>query len=297
MPIPRIAFEQLPADARRAVADKTGTVHHTETMTGGMNSGIASVLHTGSGPVFVKGIPADHHQIDAQRREAAVAPLLPASCPRLHWHIEAAGWSLLGYEVVHGRHADYAPGSADLPLVEAALTELQAVTAPADLDIKEAADRWKNYAPPDVLHYFRGTALLHTDFAPDNILITGGRARLVDWAWPTRGAAWLDPGRWRCGSWRQATRLRMRSGSLTGSRRGTTPRLERLPRSRWPRPLCGARFPSSRRPSGSRSWLATLPCSLTTWPRTGRSDEVAERDAEPVGDVDHGSSTWCMLCE
>ncbi|MFE6903760.1 aminoglycoside phosphotransferase [Streptomyces sp. NPDC057717] len=194
MSIPRIPFEQLPADARRAVADKTGTVHHTETMTGGMNSSIASVLHTDSGPVFVKGIPADHHQVDAQRREAAVASHLPASCPRLHWHIEAAGWSLLGYEVVHGRHADYAPGSADLELVEAALTELQAVTAPAGLDIKEAADRWKNYAPPNVLHYFRGTALLHTDFAPDNILITGGRARLVDWAWPTRGAAWIDPG-------------------------------------------------------------------------------------------------------
>lgn len=81
MPIPRIAFEQLPADARRAVADKTGTVHHTETMTGGMNSSIASVLHTGSGPVFVKGIPADHHQVDAQRREAAVAPHLPPPAP------------------------------------------------------------------------------------------------------------------------------------------------------------------------------------------------------------------------
>jgi hypothetical protein len=192
--IPRIAFEQLPADARRAVADKTGTIHHAETMTGGMNSGIASVLDTDSGPVFVKGIPADHHQVDAQRREAAVAPHLPASCPRLFWHIEAAGWSLLGYEVLDGRHADYAPGSPDLPLVEAALTELQAVTAPTDVDIKDAADRWKNYAPAGTLHHFRGATLLHTDFAPDNILIVDGRARLVDWAWPTRGAAWLDPG-------------------------------------------------------------------------------------------------------
>jgi hypothetical protein len=27
--------------------------------------------------------------------------------------------------VIDGRHADYAPGSPDLPLVEAALTELQ----------------------------------------------------------------------------------------------------------------------------------------------------------------------------
>ncbi|MFG2476526.1 hypothetical protein [Streptomyces fagopyri] len=96
--------------------------------------------------------------------------------------------------MVDGRHADYAPGSPDLPLVEAALTEMQAVTAPADVEIKDAVDRWADYAPPGTVHYFGGDTLLHTDFAPDNVLIVGGRAHLVDWAWPTRGAAWIDPG-------------------------------------------------------------------------------------------------------
>jgi hypothetical protein len=190
----RIPFEQLPAGIRRAIADKTGAVHQAATAPGGMNSGIASVLETESGRVFVKGIPTDHPQVGAQRREAAIAPHLPASCPRLYWHLEFDGWSILGYEVVDGRHADYAPGSPDLPLVEAALTELQAVTAPADVEIKDAVDRWADYAPPGSLHYFEGNALLHTDFAPDNVLITGDRARLIDWAWPTRGAAWMDPG-------------------------------------------------------------------------------------------------------
>ncbi|MEU1486301.1 aminoglycoside phosphotransferase [Streptomyces sp. NPDC005752] len=190
----RIPFEQLPADVRQAVVDKTGRVHAARTVRGGMNSGIASVLETESGSVFVKGIPADHPQAGAQRREAAIAPHLPASCPRLYWHLELDGWSLLGYEVVDGRHANYAPSSPDLPLVEAALTELQQVTAPADIKIKDALDRWAEYAPPGTLHYFGGDALLHTDFAPDNVLIVGERARLVDWAWPTRGAAWIDPG-------------------------------------------------------------------------------------------------------
>ncbi|MEW2095096.1 aminoglycoside phosphotransferase [Streptomyces halstedii] len=190
----RIPFEQLPADVRQAVVDKTGSVHATETVRGGMNSGVASVLGTESGSVFVKGIPTDHPQAGAQRREAAIAPHLPASCPRLYWHLELDGWSLLGYEVVNGRHADYTPGSPDLPLVEAALTELQAIRAPADIEIKDAVDRWAEYAPPGTLHYFDGDALLHTDFAPDNVLIVGERARLVDWAWPTRGAAWIDPG-------------------------------------------------------------------------------------------------------
>ncbi|MFF1416706.1 aminoglycoside phosphotransferase [Streptomyces sp. NPDC058280] len=190
----RIPFEQLPADVRQAVVDKTGAVHAARTARGGMNSGIASVLETDSGSVFVKGIRADHPQVGAQRREAAIAPHLPASCPRLYWHLELDGWSLLGYEVVDGRHADYTPGSPDLSLVEAALTELQGVTAPADIEIKDAVRRWAEYAPPGTSHFFGGDALLHTDFAPDNVLIVCGRARLVDWAWPTRGAAWIDPG-------------------------------------------------------------------------------------------------------
>lgn len=194
MSMSRIPFEQLPAEIRRAVADKTGAVRQAVTAPGGMNSGIASVLGTDSGPVFVKGIPSGHPQAGAQRREAAVAPHLPASCPRLYWHLELGGWSLLGYEVVDGRHADYAPGSPDLRLVEAALTELQGITAPPDVDIKKAVDRWAEYAPPGTSQHFHGDALLHTDFAPDNVLVTGDRARLVDWAWPTRGAAWIDPG-------------------------------------------------------------------------------------------------------
>lgn len=194
MSMSRIPFEQLPGDVRQAVVDKTGAVHAAGTVRGGMNSGIASVLETESGSVFVKGIPADHPQVGAQRREAAIAPHLPASCPRLYWHLELDGWSLLGYEVVDGRHADYTPGSPDLPLVEAALAELQGITAPAGIKIKDAVDRWADYAPPETLQYFRGDTLLHTDFAPDNVLIVGGRVRLVDWAWPTRGAAWIDPG-------------------------------------------------------------------------------------------------------
>ena len=194
MSMSRIPFDQLPAEARQAVADKAGAVHEAATAPGGMNSGVASVLTTDSGSVFVKGIPTGHPQVGAQRREAAVAPHLPASCPRLYWHLETGGWSLLGYEMVDARHADYAPGSPDLSLVEAALTELQGITAPPDVDIKRAEERWEPYAPPGTARHFVGDALLHTDFAPDNVLVAEGRARLVDWAWPTRGAAWIDPG-------------------------------------------------------------------------------------------------------
>ena len=42
---------------------------------------------------------------------------------------------------------------------------------------------------------------MHTDLNNTNVLVNncasqGDRARLVDWAWATRGAAWLDAGYW-----------------------------------------------------------------------------------------------------
>lgn len=47
---------------------------------------------------------------------------------------------------------------------------------------------------PDAAELLGGDTLLHTDYNPENVLITaGGAARLIDWAWPSRGAAWIDP--------------------------------------------------------------------------------------------------------
>ncbi|MCX4433444.1 aminoglycoside phosphotransferase [Streptomyces mirabilis] len=192
MSMPRVAFDELPAAARQAVILQTGRITAAHTAGGGINSAIATLLDTETGPVFVKGIPADNPQVASQRREIAISPHLPASCPRLLWNVEAGGWVLLGYEAVDGRHADYT-ATDDLNLVLLALAELQEVTAPGDVDLKTAEERWGNYAEEGQAELFAGDALLHTDFAPDNVLIHRGRARLVDWAWPTRGAAWIDP--------------------------------------------------------------------------------------------------------
>ena len=39
-----------------------------------------------------------------------------AVAPRLLWHDQAAGWDVLAFEYIVGaRHADYRPGSPDLP--------------------------------------------------------------------------------------------------------------------------------------------------------------------------------------
>ncbi|MFJ3981354.1 hypothetical protein [Streptomyces fungicidicus] len=88
--------------------------------------------------------------------------------------------------------ADYSPGSADLPLVAAAVAELQEVTAPAGVPSKAAEQRWATHAPPGTAALFAGDTLLHTDLAPHSVLVND-RAHIIDWAWPTRGAAFIAP--------------------------------------------------------------------------------------------------------
>ncbi|MFD4541419.1 hypothetical protein [Streptomyces bauhiniae] len=108
-------------------------------------------------------------------------------------YLELSRGASTGAEDEHlvSRHADYAPGSPDLSLIARALVELQDAPCP-NIELKRAEDRWSGYAGPAGAGPFVGDTLLHTDLAPDNVLVND-RAHLVDWAWPTRGAAWIDP--------------------------------------------------------------------------------------------------------
>jgi hypothetical protein len=189
--MPRIAFEDLPQAARRAVETQTGHIKAARTAGGGINSGVAAFLDTERSRLFVKGIPSDHPQAVSQAREIAIAPHLPAASPRLLWHVDAGGWVILGYEAIAGRQADYTD-SGDLVLVLDALQELQQVTAPDLSEVKRAEQRWAGYADQGTADLFAGRSLLHTDFAPHNVMIDG-RAHIIDWAWPTVGAAFIDP--------------------------------------------------------------------------------------------------------
>jgi hypothetical protein len=188
--MPRIDWEDLPAITRRTVERETGPVLKAETALGGANSGIAVTLHTADGRIFCKGVSSDHRQVWTQRQEADINPHVLAMTPRLLWQIESGGWNLLGFEHVDGRHADLAPNSPDLPKVAEILLLLGGIPYP-DLPLKTAERRWATYADPSASHLFRGDNLLHTDLAPHNMLIDGG-GHLIDWAWPTRGPAWVD---------------------------------------------------------------------------------------------------------
>ncbi|GAA0348079.1 protein kinase [Streptomyces blastmyceticus] len=69
----------------------------------------------------------------------------------------------------------------------------------ASLELPDVArgwgeDRWDAYvSSEDELTFLRGDALLHTDINPSNLVVGDAGAWLIDWSWPTRGAAFIDP--------------------------------------------------------------------------------------------------------
>ncbi|MFF4867733.1 aminoglycoside phosphotransferase [Streptomyces sp. NPDC000961] len=197
----RIGLDRLPPAARAAVEEHTGPLLTVEETAEGFNSEIAARVTSATGAWHVKGLRTDHPRAWTQRREATVAPFLTGLAPALRWRVEAAGWDLLGFEVLGGHHADYTPGSPDLPEVASLLRRLGETPCPG-IELRRAEQRLERYAAHrDDLRFFAGSHLLHTDLNNANVLVDdhalqGDRARLVDWAWATRGAAWLDAGHW-----------------------------------------------------------------------------------------------------
>ncbi|KAF0792754.1 aminoglycoside phosphotransferase [Streptomyces sp. FR-008] len=196
MPTARFSVDQLPSAVRAAVEEHTGPLLHAEEVAEGFNSEIAVRLTSASGTWHVKGLRTDHPRVWTQAREAAVAPFLTGLAPALRWHVVSHGWDLLGFEALTGHHhADYAPGSPDLPKVVALLNRLGGTPRPG-ISLRQAEQRLKEYAgDPADLAFFAGDRLLHTDPNNTNVLVAE-EARLVDWAWATRGAAWLDAAYW-----------------------------------------------------------------------------------------------------
>lgn len=197
----RIGLDRLPTAARAAVEQHTGPLLTVAEATEGFNSEIASRVTSATGTWHIKGLRTDHPRAWAQRREAAIAPFLTGVAPALRWRVETAGWDLLGFDALEGHHADFTPGSPDLQEVAALLCRLAGTPRP-DIELRHAEQRLERYAAhPDDLRFFAGDRLLHTDLNNTNVLVDdrapqGDRARLVDWAWATRGAAWLDAGYW-----------------------------------------------------------------------------------------------------
>jgi hypothetical protein len=191
----RIMFENLPRAVIAAIERRSGRVIKNEPVSQGLNSEIAARVFTESGSFFVKGLQANHKRVWTQHREADVNPFLYGIAPRLRWKIEEGGWVLLGFEILSGHHADYSPESPDLPKVVDLLSRLGEVEIPP-VELRRAEQRLATYATaPTDLEYFVGASLLHTDLNDHNVIVSD-RAYLVDWAWATSGAEWLDAAYW-----------------------------------------------------------------------------------------------------
>ncbi|MGW6461916.1 phosphotransferase family protein [Streptomyces sp. NPDC055078] len=196
MPATRTAFEELPSSVLAAIEGHMGRVHRAEAVAEGLNSHLAARIHTDTGGCHVKGLRSDHRWAWTQRREAEVNPYLKGISPELLWRIEESGWDILGFELLNGRHADYESESPDLPKVADLLRRLGEAPCP-DIELRRAEQRLEAYVDnPAHLEYFAGNSLLHTDLNHENVIVQSGVAYLVDWAWATRGAAWLDAGYW-----------------------------------------------------------------------------------------------------
>jgi hypothetical protein len=192
----------------------------TETPEAGRNSHFAATLCLADGGrVFCKGVTADSGVARMHRREAEINHWLPALAPRLLWRLEEAGWLVLGFEHVDGRHADLSPGSPDLqPIAEALaimareLTPSPEPSGPAYGEKMARATSWQKLRddpPPSLDAWTRrnldifaalepvaselvaGDTLAHTDMHELNLLMDG-TAHVVDWAWAHRAAPWVD---------------------------------------------------------------------------------------------------------
>lgn len=190
----RTEWHDLPETLRDAVTARTGPILTARTVSEGRNSALAAVVHTTDGAVFLKGLRTDHRGVVTQAREALINPYVRSIAPALLWHLDdVAGWNVLAFEYVEGRHPSYAPGSPDLPAVIAAIDALGDLSCP-DVPIKDAT-RWRSYLDEGDTAVLAGDTLSHTDYNPANLLVTDtGSVRMIDWAWPTRAAAWIDPG-------------------------------------------------------------------------------------------------------
>jgi hypothetical protein len=171
-------------EARDLIEAQAGPITSARQVSDGRNSAIAVVIN---GDTFVKG------SRKAQNLERRINPYVSHLSAPLRWTVDEEKWSLLGFTYIDGREADFRPGSPDLPLMVETISAIGEITCP-DLPMARAEKRWKDYT--DRPEKLAGDTLLHTDLNPGNILVSDGKAYVIDWAWSTRGAAWTEPASW-----------------------------------------------------------------------------------------------------
>lgn len=171
-----------------------GDVSSIERTARGFSSDVTALVDSEKGVFFIKAVRnRPGGRLDSITREMLINPFVRPLSPALRWYAEDEHWVALGLEAVDGRLSDFAPNSSDLPRAAELVGSL------GELDLPEVArdwpeTRWDRFARDEhEAELFKGDALLHTDVNPSNLLVGVRGMWAVDWAWPTRGAAFIDP--------------------------------------------------------------------------------------------------------
>lgn len=227
---PRPRWNELPDPVRRRIsALARSTVVDSGSVTSGFSNGFAGPLSLSDDRrVFVKAIAEHINPVGVQmyRDEAGVLARMPAFAPvpaLLDWLDEdVAGerWVCLLIEHVDGRAPHLRrPGDLDrITALTVRLAELDPcpiADLPRMADATSTFDRWRHvdraepglgsYHPWLLAQFDRlvdvasgwaeaidGSALVHGDFRPDNIIVNDARAWAVDWPGASIGAPWVD---------------------------------------------------------------------------------------------------------
>jgi aminoglycoside phosphotransferase (APT) family kinase protein len=219
---PRISWDDVPRHVRAAVDQGLGSpITSAVTQQGGFSPGAAvRVVCEDGRRAFVKAVgrSLNPDSPGLHRREIQAMSVLPdgVPAPRLLSSYDDGDWVALVLEDVAGRRPDLPWQGGDVDAMSVALGHLARTRAPEQLpvfaDNGGVLTSWDQVtADPEgigsaLLHRLPemlaaqflarevtpGDALVHWDARADNVLIRAGKAVLLDWAWASRGAPWLD---------------------------------------------------------------------------------------------------------
>ncbi|MBG6093060.1 phosphotransferase [Actinomadura viridis] len=217
----------LPPGIRLAIEERLGSpVVGSETCHGGFSPGMAALVTCADGAgYFVKAVNADLNPVSPgmYREEAAYSAAMPDGipAPRLRHVHDDGEWIALVFDAVIGsspevpwKAADVrrlmrttelltaAPVSGDLAAIPSVRERLEssfhAYHRLAETPHRLSAWERRNIerltkAADDALECVAGEFLVHLDLRADNIVVAhDGAAYIVDWAWASAGAPWLD---------------------------------------------------------------------------------------------------------
>ncbi|GAA2712078.1 phosphotransferase [Micromonospora olivasterospora] len=181
----RSDWTALPEAVTAEIAERVGGAFEVAPAASGDHAEIASTVTGPDARVFVKAASAGPGA-QSLRYELSATRAVDRHPPAVLWHFERDGWLVVGTEHLDGPHPDLSPGSPDLELLAVTLKELQ--ETPAQGGPWFTPEGRVGFGHPAM----DGRMLVHSDLNPTNLIVTQAALRIVDWAWATKAASWVE---------------------------------------------------------------------------------------------------------